>query len=86
MEHSYLVVEVIKLSGFKHFAAEIIEYKRKPFSSMSITSRCLTINETNYNFANKTSWKVEIKTANLGKRSMVEVDEGAFSNASSEDE
>lgn len=60
-ENHYSVVEVTKLGGLKNFAAELIEYKRKPFSSMSITSRCLTLNETNYNFANKTTWKLEIK-------------------------
>jgi len=42
---------------------------------MSITKRCLTINEVNYNFTNNTCWKLTVRTAAQGKTIMVERDD-----------
>ena len=49
---------------------------RKPFGSISVTKRCLTINETNYNFANGSEWKLECLTADLSNKVAIEIDEG----------
>lgn len=51
---------------------------------MSITSRCLTINETNYNFTNGHRWNLNIKTTELAEVDLVEVDEEEISIQSSD--
>ena len=53
---------------------------------MSITSRCITINETNYNFSNGHKWNLNVKTAEFAEADLVEVDEEEISVQSSDSE
>jgi hypothetical protein len=71
----YTIVETRSLSNLPRIQSEIAEYKRKRFSSMSITKRCLTLNEINYNFANGYSWELSVKTSDLANIEMIEKDE-----------
>lgn len=55
---------------------------------MSITSRCLTFNEINYNFANGQSWPLNISTKEIAGKELVErdSDDDVVSDEPEEDE
>ena len=42
---------------------------------MSITKRCLTLNEVNYNFSNDLAWSLNISTREISGKELVERDE-----------
>ena len=57
----YTIEESYKNLGLlKTYSKEIAKYKKKPFNSMSISERCITFNDLNYNFVNGSEWNIEL--------------------------
>ena len=69
------MLEKKNLSVLKNIQAEIAEYKNHPFSSMSITSRCLTMNEINYNLSSGLCWNLNVASRDLRGKVFFERDE-----------
>ena len=77
----YSVVETKNLSQLKNIASELSQFKKKPFNSLSVTKRCLTINEANYNFENSTDWLLNVSSKEVKDKDLYYVEED---NASAE--
>ena len=57
----YEVVEEKNLTLGKELTLEFNEYKQKEFNRLSITERCITLNDKNFNFFNGHFWKLDIR-------------------------
>lgn len=62
------------MAELRNIANELTEFKKKPFNSLSVTKRCLTINETNYNFENGTSWQFNTSSKEFNARDLGYID------------
>ena len=60
----YEVVEEKNLALGKELTLEFNEYKQKEFNRLSITERCITLNDKNFNFFNGHFWKLDIQRKN----------------------
>ena len=56
----YEVIKELNLSISKEMTGELNQFKKKQFSSMSITDRGISFNNRNFNFFNGHSWPVDI--------------------------
>lgn len=54
----YEAISENSLSHLTGFSSEISKYKKKLYNRIVVTDRVLTINESNYNFANSNKWLI----------------------------
>ena len=70
----YTEVEKRNLQELSGFSDQLADFREKPFNSMSISDRCITLNDTNYNFFNSHSWPVNISNTRIKGSQLEEVD------------
>lgn len=56
----YEVLKEVDLSLGKEMTNELNQYKQKPFNSMGISDRCISLNDTNFNLFNSYSWPLDV--------------------------
>ena len=82
--HKYTVVDKRSVSQWKNIQSQITEFKSETFNTLSITRRCMTINEVNYNFSNQRYWDLDIRTREMRGKELIEKDDDQ--SETSEDE
>lgn len=58
-------METKSVSALKDIQKQLNEFRSEPFNQISITERCMTINEINYNFSNGRWWDLSIQTKEM---------------------
>ena len=57
----YEVVDERNLSIIKDMTIEINEFKEKSFNRISVTERCITLNDSNFSFENGNQWRLNVQ-------------------------
>lgn len=73
--HKYTVVDKRSVSQLKDIQRQMTEFKSDNFNTLSITARCMTINEVNYNRANGRHWDLDIRTREMRGKELIENDD-----------
>ena len=81
----YTEVEKRNLQELVGFSDQLANFREKPFNSMSISDRCITLNDTNYNFFNSHSWAINISNQRIKGSQLEEVDSDDDSEESEEE-
>ena len=68
-------METKSVSALKDIQKQLNEFRSEPFNQISITERCMTINEINYNFSNGRWWDLSIQTKEMKNKQMVQQDD-----------
>ena len=56
----YSIIDEKDLSPSRELAQELSRHKLKSFARLTITKRCITLNDQNYNFFNGHSWPLDV--------------------------
>ena len=82
----YTEVEKRNLQELVGFSDQLANFREKPFNSMSISDRCITLNDTNYNFFNSHSWAINISNQRVKGSQLEEMDSDDESSESEGEE
>ena len=60
----YEVTEEVALNIIKGLTKELILYKKTDFNRLALTSRCISLNDSNLSFWNGHKWSLKVERKN----------------------